>query len=107
MQKEAEEREKTRQVEVRNIRDKNKAVDRELKNIVGQFKKTESMAKEASERMTKALKEKDMSGISTAHELQELVRKRNQNACENMVKLNAKKRKLTEQLEKYAEKKRV
>ena len=84
----AQEDERKRQAEVTSIRDKNKAVDEEMKKVEDKFKEAENLAKESSVRMEKALKEKDMSAITVAHELQEIARKRNENAREKMKELN-------------------
>ena len=110
--KEKEERkkkedEKKRQDAVNSIREKNKKLDEEIKEIESNFLEAENLAKESSARMEKAVKNKDMSGITIAHELQEVARKRNKWARTKMEELNDRKRKLTSELEKYAKKKRV
>ena len=99
--------EKKRQDAVNSIREKNKKLDEEIKEIESNFLEAENLAKESSARMEKAVKNKDMSGITIAHELQEVARKRNKRARTKMEELNDRKRKLTSELEKYAKKKRV
>ena len=70
----------------------------------------DALTKGANERMTTAIKQKDMINIDIAHQfphqLQEVAASKQQNAHKELHKLNGKKRKITESLQKYGKKKR-
>ena len=57
--------------------------------------------------MAKGIEEKDFSGIQVAHELQNIASKKPEDARKGLEDLNKRKRKLMDQLEKYAKKKKI
>ena len=66
----------------------------------------DALTKEANERMTTAIKQKDMINIDIAHQLQGLAASKQQNIRKELHELNGKKRKITESIQKYGKKKR-
>ena len=89
------------------IKEKNNEVHTEIERAEDNLKHAESLSKEPRERMAKGIKEKDFSGIQVAHERQNIASKKSEDARKGLEDLDKKKRKLMDQLEKYAKRKKI
>ena len=106
-QRQAEEEEKATLEKVKSLKNENKDIDNKIEEAEGQLTRLDGLSVEANKRMTEAIKEKHMMGIEIAHELQEVAANKQKTAHAALHELNKRKREITDQLEKYAKKKRL
>ncbi|MEW8547687.1 MAG: hypothetical protein AB2693_29620 [Candidatus Thiodiazotropha sp.] len=98
--------EEERLQKVKDLEKQNKDIDIKIKEIEHNLKSIDSLVTEANDRMSNAIKKKDMLGIEVAHELQDVAASKQKKAHSELEKMNVNKRKVTEKLEHLAKKKR-